>query len=278
MLHDDSVEVASEIDQLRRDHIVVAAAMLRASEVLATPPSDDDHLREIVAVGRPPRRPPPPPGRRSSSTTSTASTPPPATRLRDRSRPPGVSRVRPTVDQTVGVRVFRCFAFVDMCGFTRMNDTLGDDEAVAVLRRSGRSSAGSHPTTGSGWASGCGDGCMFVATEIAPDRRDACSTSSQRMESADIVLPLRIGIASGDVILFEGDDFIGMSINLASRLCDAAAPGEILVHRRGRRAAGRRATTRCRSASARSRASSRRSRSGASRSPSARTSCRSFVE
>ena len=31
------------------------------------------------------------------------------------------------------MRVFRCFSFVDMCGFTRMNDTLGDDEALAVL-------------------------------------------------------------------------------------------------------------------------------------------------
>jgi adenylate cyclase len=40
---------------------------------------------------------------------------------------------------------------------------------------------------------------------------------------------LRTGIAAGPVILFEGDDFIGMAINLASRLCDAAAPGEILA-------------------------------------------------
>jgi class 3 adenylate cyclase len=29
--------------------------------------------------------------------------------------------------------------------------------------------------------------------------------------------------------VFEGDDFIGMPINFASRLCDAAAPGEVLV-------------------------------------------------
>ena len=36
-----------------------------------------------------------------------------------------------------------------------------------------------------------------------------------QLERADIVLPLRIGIASGPVILFEGDDFIGMAINLA---------------------------------------------------------------
>ena len=44
------------------------------------------------------------------------------------------------------------------------------------------------------------------------------------------MLPLRIGIAAGKVIIFEGDDFIGMPINLASRLCDAAAPGEILAN------------------------------------------------
>jgi hypothetical protein len=48
MLHDDSVEVSSEIDQLRRDHIVVIAAMDRADEALANPPSDDDHLRELM--------------------------------------------------------------------------------------------------------------------------------------------------------------------------------------------------------------------------------------
>jgi class 3 adenylate cyclase len=53
---------------------------------------------------------------------------------------------------------------------------------------------------------------------------------TERMENASIVLPLRIGIAAGKVIVFEGDDFIGMSINLASRLCDAAAPGEIIVN------------------------------------------------
>jgi hypothetical protein len=49
MLHDDTIEVSSEIDQLRRDHIVVIAAMDRAGEALANPPSDDDHLRELMA-------------------------------------------------------------------------------------------------------------------------------------------------------------------------------------------------------------------------------------
>src|SRR3974390_1840096 len=72
-----------------------------------------------------------------------------------------------------------------------------------------------------------GDGCMFVGTEVRPVVETVLDLTEQ-MEDADLVLPLRIGIAAGKVIVFEGDDFIGMSINLASRLCDAAAPSEIL--------------------------------------------------
>jgi adenylate cyclase len=126
------------------------------------------------------------------------------------------------------MRVHRCFAFVDMCGFTRMNDTLGDDEAVAVLssfRALVRRLAPDHGIRVGKWF---GDGCMFVATETRPVVA-AMIDLTEQLESADIVLPLRTGIAAGPVILFEGDDFIGMAINLASRLCDAAGPGEILA-------------------------------------------------
>jgi adenylate cyclase len=126
------------------------------------------------------------------------------------------------------MRVHRCFAFVDMCGFTRMNDTLGDDEAVEVLaafRALVRRLAPDHGIRVGKWF---GDGCMFVSTEVRPIVAGMLDLT-QQLESADIVLPLRTGIASGPVILFEGDDFIGMAINLASRLCDAAGPGEILA-------------------------------------------------
>jgi adenylate cyclase len=127
------------------------------------------------------------------------------------------------------MRVERCFAFVDMCGFTRMNDTLGDDEALAVLaafRAIVRSLSPDHGTRVGKWL---GDGCMFVGTEVRPVVETVLDLTD-RMLDADIVLPLRIGIAAGKVIVFEGDDFIGMPINLASRLCDAAAPGEILAN------------------------------------------------
>ena len=49
MLHDDTISVESEIDQLRRDHIVVVAAMDRVDEALASPPSDPEHLREVAS-------------------------------------------------------------------------------------------------------------------------------------------------------------------------------------------------------------------------------------
>jgi class 3 adenylate cyclase len=42
-------------------------------------------------------------------------------------------------------------------------------------------------------------------------------------------LALRAGIAAGPVILFEGDDYIGQPVNLASRLCDLAHPHEVLA-------------------------------------------------
>ncbi len=112
------------------------------------------------------------------------------------------------------MRVFRCFAFVDMCGFTRMNDTLGDDEALQVLSTFRAIVRGLSPDHGTRVGKWLGDGCMFVATDVRPIV-DTVLDLVERMESADIVLPLRTGIAAGKVIIFEGDDFIGMSINLA---------------------------------------------------------------
>jgi hypothetical protein len=49
MLDDDAASVTSEIDHLRRDHVVATVLMDRAADALAKPPSDDDHLRELVA-------------------------------------------------------------------------------------------------------------------------------------------------------------------------------------------------------------------------------------
>jgi hypothetical protein len=44
----------------------------------------------------------------------------------------------------------------------------------------------------------------------------------------DVPLQVRGGLAHGAVIMFEGDDYIGRATNVASRLCDVAAPGQVL--------------------------------------------------
>ena len=42
-------------------------------------------------------------------------------------------------------------------------------------------------------------------------------------------LTLRAGIATGYALLFEGDDYIGSAVNMASRLCDIAGAYEVLI-------------------------------------------------
>ncbi|MCX6535073.1 MAG: hypothetical protein NT119_00730, partial [Actinobacteria bacterium] len=51
----------------------------------------------------------------------------------------------------------------------------------------------------------------------------------RRAETVCAPLKLRIGIATGDTMLFEGDDYIGPAPNLAARLCDQAIGIGVLI-------------------------------------------------
>jgi class 3 adenylate cyclase len=109
-----------------------------------------------------------------------------------------------------------------------MTDILGDDEAVAVLTRFRaivRHIASEHGVRVAKWL---GDGAMFVGTAVPPVV-PAMLELSTRLDRMNVALPLRAGIASGNVILFEGDDYVGGPVNLAAHLCDSAAPGEVLA-------------------------------------------------
>ncbi len=126
------------------------------------------------------------------------------------------------------MRVERSFAFVDLCGFTRFTDIHGDEEAVDVLtafRTLVREVASEHAVRVDKWL---GDGVMLVSTN---ERRlvDALLALVRRVDGSGVSLPLRAGLAAGPVLLLEGDDYIGTSVNLAARLCSAAGPGELLA-------------------------------------------------
>ena len=73
-----------------------------------------------------------------------------------------------------------------------------------------------------------GDGCMVVAIDQEDMIAFALDLEREATAACD-PLSLRIGVATGRALLFEGDDYIGSAVNLAARLCDAAGPGEVLV-------------------------------------------------
>ena len=127
-----------------------------------------------------------------------------------------------------GTRVERTFAFIDLSGFTTYTDTEGDAEAVKVLsgfRAAVREVAAQKAVRVAKWL---GDGAMLVSVEMEP-AVEAIVDIERRIDESGSPLALRAGIATGPVILFEGDDYIGEPVNLAAKLCAAARPGEILA-------------------------------------------------
>ena len=135
----------------------------------------------------------------------------------------GAMRGRATV-----TRVNRCFAFLDLCAFTDFVDSHGDDAAVAeltILRATVREVA---PLCGVRVDKWLGDGVMLVGVEAEPVVA-AVVAIEHRFRAAHARLALRGGIAAGDVILLEGDDYVGRAVNLAARLADVAGPHQILA-------------------------------------------------
>jgi adenylate cyclase len=126
------------------------------------------------------------------------------------------------------MRIPRTFAFVDLSGFTNYTAAFGDDAAGRILsafRSLVREIASERGVRIAKWL---GDGCMIVSV----DQSNAISFAlALENRSAEVCAPLslRVGIASGYALLFEGDDYIGSAVNMASRLCDMAGPFEVLI-------------------------------------------------
>ena len=119
------------------------------------------------------------------------------------------------------MRFPRTFIFVDLSGFTNFTESNGDQAATELLAkfRASARAVGSHH--GVRIDKYLGDGLMAVAVEADVGIVFALELQRQAITSC-APLALRIGIATGDTMLFEGQDYIGSAPNLAARLCDAA--------------------------------------------------------
>lgn len=120
------------------------------------------------------------------------------------------------------MRFKRTFIFVDLSGFTDYTENFGDGAAAQLLAnfRGVARAVGSHQ--GVRIDKYLGDGLMAVAVEA----EDGITFAMMLQRNAAVScapLSLRIGIATGDTMLFEGQDYIGSAPNMAARLCDAAA-------------------------------------------------------
>jgi class 3 adenylate cyclase len=126
------------------------------------------------------------------------------------------------------VRVVRSFAFLDLCGFTDFADAHGDEDALAVVRALRTVVRGVAPDHGVRIDKWLGDGVMLVGVEPGPLLAAAVDAVDE-LDASECQLVVRAGVAGGEVLLVDGDDYLGRPVNLAARLCGHARPDEVLA-------------------------------------------------
>jgi class 3 adenylate cyclase len=141
-----------------------------------------------------------------------------------------VERARPDLTSATAPNGTATILFTDIEGSTQLNEGLGDDRWMALLREHNeivRTQSALH----SGFeVKAQGDGFMLAF----PSARDAlrCAIGIQRAlaeQDSDVPeLRVRIGLHTGEPVR-EADDFYGKAVNLAARIAAEARGSEILV-------------------------------------------------
>ncbi len=120
--------------------------------------------------------------------------------------------------------VTRTFCFADLSGFTAYTRAHGPHAAAVMLsefRRVTRNIAAKRGVRVAKWL---GDGAMLVATNTAP----VIALGAHLIHYfSNHGVQMRVGAATGEALLFEGDDYIGEAVNLAAKLCAVAPAGEM---------------------------------------------------
>ncbi|HEY2214690.1 MAG TPA: adenylate/guanylate cyclase domain-containing protein [Acidimicrobiales bacterium] len=122
--------------------------------------------------------------------------------------------------------------FIDMVGYSGMTEQLGDHISREILRElhsTVRRLLGEH---GGREVKVQGDGFMVAFGSVARALRCAGdmqrSFTSYSQEHEERPIRVHVGVHTGEAMQ-EDDDFLGHTVVVASRLADAAQPGEVLV-------------------------------------------------
>lgn len=128
------------------------------------------------------------------------------------------------------VTVEGAIAFTDIVGFTEFTALRGDEAALALLAKQDR--VVQETLAGNGRVvKNLGDGLMLWFDDPCTAVRSALALQERfEKETMGDELPLwvRIGVHYGHPVQ-RGDDLIGHDVNIAARIVDLAAPGEVLV-------------------------------------------------
>jgi len=118
--------------------------------------------------------------------------------------------------------------FLDITGYTRLTQEMGDDAAAALAATVARLVQRNSVQHGGKPIKWLGDGVMFYFDHPGPGVRAALQMA-EAIPAAGLP-PVHVGMSCGPVLFQEGDYF-GQTVNLSARIADYARPGEVLVTR-----------------------------------------------
>jgi len=123
-------------------------------------------------------------------------------------------------------RLTPAIVFVDMTGYTRLTEERGDEEAARLATSLAALVDEISRTQGGRAIRWLGDGGLFYFEDVEAAFRAALEMSERAPASG--LPPTHIGVQAGPVIFRDGDVY-GRTVNVASRIADQAAAGEVLT-------------------------------------------------
>jgi adenylate cyclase len=117
--------------------------------------------------------------------------------------------------------------FADLVGFTAMSQQLESDELAKVVARFEELAFDQITARGGRVAKMIGDEVMFVVHDADAAVETALALAEAYADD-EVLSDVRVGVAFGDVLAYEGDYF-GPVVNLASRIVNIAFPGSVVV-------------------------------------------------
>jgi class 3 adenylate cyclase len=115
------------------------------------------------------------------------------------------------------------FLFADLVGFTAFTEEHGDDAAADLAEGLATAAADLAADHGARLVKCLGDAVMLCVDDAAEAVR-----LGLRLNRRPSTLPIHAGVHTGCAVR-RGGDWYGSAVNLAARLADSAATGELLV-------------------------------------------------